>query len=77
MNEQKLKPCPFCGSEAEYEHPFDDERVRVYCGKNYCILDGADISFYESFEKAAEMWNDRAEQPELLTDLFGNFDPKL
>ena len=53
MSEIKLKPCPFCrGGGAIGRH-----------GDNYfaeCCQCGARTWFYESAEKAVEMWNRRA-----------------
>ena len=62
MNEKiELKPCPFCGGEAELKEyrltAKADSRHVVYCQK--C---GVITRFYESPEAAAEAWNRRSEQ---------------
>ena len=56
----KLKPCPFCGGEAEmgteYNDPFE-------CGAIKCINCGAMIEFGSGGElrfKGIEAWNRRA-----------------
>ena len=52
----KLKPCPFCGKEAEFEKFYFDEhydwRVRCTC----CF---AQTYFMDTQEEAAEAWNER------------------
>ena len=59
MSEQ-LKPCPFCGSEAELGgviNPFlNERRYQVSC--NYC---GGQTLFLQSAEEAVTAWNTRAE----------------
>lgn len=59
----KLKPCPFCGGEAEMKHVNSRGRKissKVCCrecgieGKTYLV----DVS-YSSDEKATEAWNRR------------------
>lgn len=45
----ELKPCPFCGGKAFWDSEFSG----VYC---HC---GAEITFLESDEEAAEKWNSR------------------
>ena len=50
-NEYKLKPCPFCGSEA------------VINIRHFAICTGCDAStaFFGSDKEAVEAWNTRAE----------------
>lgn len=54
----ELKPCPFCGGEAEtdYAH-FDYNWFEVHC--NNC---DAYVYDYNSEEKAIEKWNRRANE---------------
>ena len=65
---EKLKPCPFCGSKAEF-YSFEKEitckmSVEVFdvqCTNTECYLcDGAEWEF-DSEEEAAELWNKRKE----------------
>lgn len=56
-----LKPCPFCGGEAELESRFfpysypTQDWYYVYCKS--CNVQ---VDEYESKEKAIEAWNKRA-----------------
>lgn len=54
----ELKPCPFCGGEANY--------AQGSAGKLLpwvrCRDCGAETSVYDSVEEAAEAWNGRAEE---------------
>lgn len=53
--EEKLKPCPFCGGEAETDYAWHDRNYPgVHC--NDC---GAYVFDYDSEEKAVEKWNKR------------------
>ncbi len=57
---QELKPCPFCGGEAEY---FDDGlSVHVRCTE--CEIAGNEAGYaaaYAAFDLAAKNWNQRVE----------------
>ena len=55
--DEELKPCPFCGSAAEYEHINDSDsgsRGFVRC-TNLCC----EMSWIEDKEYAIERWNRR------------------
>lgn len=58
MDEIKLKPCPFCGSDAEMEQG-------KYQGLNTfyvrCLGCGAQTDLEYAEEFAAELWNERVE----------------
>lgn len=63
MSEIKLKSCPFCGGEAKL---IDSSRRLSYvrCSKCGAETDSFEMSVeYCSNEKAAEAWNQRANQP--------------
>lgn len=53
---EELKPCPFCGSEAEYTG--ECEMVWVRCSDNDCKVER--INKFDDQEDAAEDWNYRA-----------------
>ena len=54
---KELKPCPFCGGEADF-HCWKSGWT-VECNNNYCeIL--PETGVYRSKEEAAEAWNRRA-----------------
>ena len=54
----ELKPCPFCGGEADI---IDNEYyVDVSC-RNYRCRGFADSLMFESEEEAIEAWNRRVE----------------
>lgn len=73
MNETKLKPCPFCGSEAVTEINRDERCFGIYCSRcpaeiklTFCELelgDGSVVSFDETaraMDELVEAWNRRA-----------------
>lgn len=53
----RLKPCPFCGNEANLSSVSDHLRI-VVDHKSGCYLDGDNLIF-PSKEEAAEAWNKR------------------
>lgn len=67
MNEIKLKPCPFCGGEAEVRTTFyvnggkgDNNEYTVFCKNKDCIAFYNDTAF-TSRETATEKWNRRVD----------------
>lgn len=59
----ELKPCPFCGGDAEIlstGNYWKKTFYRIYCKKSCCVQG----SFYPSKIIAAEEWNKRAERRE-------------
>lgn len=54
---EKLKPCPFCGSEALLWEIKDCECYRVFCTKCPC---GMGVSLEKN--EAIEAWNKREEK---------------
>jgi hypothetical protein len=60
--EDKLKPCPFCGSEAKYEYDDYDEETGEGDDGNGCVqccnpLCG--VGFHDWIDSAIEKWNQR------------------
>lgn len=55
----KLKPCPFCGGEAETHNPFGDVPGMWHA---FCVECTAATSFAETADDAIEVWNARYEQ---------------
>ena len=71
MNESKLKPCPFCGSEAKTEIYCGDNStkiyLRIYCSKCERVeqkvktLSGCMFARFEDvLDEICGMWNRRA-----------------
>lgn len=62
---RELKPCPFCGGEAEIGHSnLFSGKMASYCECNNCGATGEyfDVSSkYSSDDKAIEAWNRRVE----------------
>jgi Lar family restriction alleviation protein len=54
--EWKLKPCPFCGSQAELHRLGGPGSTYAWVECSHCH---ADMPFCLTFEQAAEMWNRR------------------
>ena len=62
MSKIKLKPCPFCGGEAEFalgeeyrqEHEQSNDWVK-------CRSCGVETSYFDSRKESAEAWNRRAD----------------
>lgn len=58
MHEIELKPCPFCGGDAEMRHGKHQGLDTCYVGCLYC---GARSDYEHGEENAAELWNGRVE----------------
>ena len=61
----KLKPCPFCGCDAEVTaHYFciGETTFGIECSNQRCRTSGN--QFYETEEDAIKAWNRRAERSE-------------
>lgn len=59
----KLKPCPFCGGNAEFAHGgyWGSELFKVVCGnKDKCVI-LPETGAYFIKEQAATAWNRRAQ----------------
>lgn len=59
---KRLKPCPFCGKDAEVEST-GDGRYYIACSHG-CI---EQMKFYGSFRTAAFAWNKRVAEPGRIT----------
>ena len=57
MAEIKLKPCPFCGGEAEVIAHNKFQFYKVVC--KHCKAQG--YQFFPNEEQATEAWNRRAD----------------
>lgn len=62
MSDEKLRPCPFCGSPLA-KHGADDGNRFIYCGG--CRAEGPNIPHGrleddEARDEAARLWNRRA-----------------
>lgn len=59
---RKLLPCPFCGGKAGYLTMENNGHTNyeVECKNEGCEI-GPCTCFYESRQKAAEIWNQRME----------------
>ena len=62
MTKQKLKPCPFCGSEATLDKlewiREDEQESWAGCNSNACYIQ----MFGRDDDEAVERWNKRVEQ---------------
>lgn len=56
----ELKPCPFCGGEAEVLY-FQDETYRAQCACVECDVKPYATRYLRSREAAIEAWNRRAD----------------
>lgn len=72
----ELKPCPFCGGEAEFypaaciEQGWYIATVQcVSCAAQVCSKHGLDRTEQEANESAIEAWNTRAERTCTMTKL--------
>lgn len=57
---EELKPCPFCGGEADVIDEgkgTEPERYWAYCGNVNCFVEGT--SAYATEREAIEAWNTR------------------
>lgn len=57
----KLKPCPFCGKEAQYEEYMKEGvvakyRIRHYCNQFHTLIT---TFWHKDKEKLANRWNER------------------
>lgn len=58
MDEIKLKPCPFCGSDAEL---IQDEYLGLVIGFVRCKACGARTDYEYGKEFATDLWNGRVQ----------------
>ena len=61
---KELKPCPFCGGEAEiidYPLKSDDELFAVICTNNNCLVH-PETPYYLGKERACRAWNRRVKE---------------
>ena len=59
----ELKPCPFCGGEAELNHSITGTYFDVVCKDPYC-RGFTRVCNYSTEEKAIEAWNRRVSENE-------------
>ncbi len=63
MKTETLKPCPFCGMEAEGEYPPQPAKLSVPWAADMwtvqCENCGASAGYETNKESAAELWNTR------------------
>ena len=62
---EKLKPCPFCGENAELEWALIDSNRKVHV---WCAKCGADGPLADSMEEATAVWNKRAGRNETIEE---------
>ena len=61
---EKLKPCPFCGSEAIINYKEALEAYICECSNDDCPASYMIGNRYDTREEAIEVWNKRAERSE-------------
>ena len=59
----EIKPCPFCGSEAQFESSFSGGPYVL------CVECGAAEMFANNEKHAATLWNTRTPDPSLIAGL--------
>lgn len=78
MNNQKLKPCPFCGGaslrfDTDTVHPDNIHMAWVECNGDECECRGPRAFWFDDMSEAkanaAELWNKRAAPPAPVDDL--------
>lgn len=80
MRELELKPCPFCGGEAEIISM--SEKFTVSCGTGGCM---ANISYCSDKQSAVKSWNKRASDwipciermPKVMMDVLLQFEKNM
>ena len=55
----ELKPCPFCGGEANVFGNYDDSEYHANCTNNECGC--CWVNHYDTEEEAIEAWNRRTQ----------------
>lgn len=65
----KLKPCPFCGSEAVITYSYSIKGFQVFCDNDDCILNSLEMFDKTTEHKAAEAWNRRAENGSVMPNV--------
>lgn len=60
MNKQKLKPCPFCGSEAHIFQIQENDKLQSRLWAVRCPVCGANQLAFSEKHCAVESWNKRA-----------------
>ena len=65
MDDQKLKPCPFCGGKADFVFDAMMEPTGIYCSRcmmkaMYNIKVKKSDTFGKTMAEMAEKWNRRA-----------------
>lgn len=60
--ENELKPCPFCGGDAESNTDLDMSS-RVGCKTSDCIMNIEESGWYKTYASARDLWNRRATPP--------------
>lgn len=63
----ELKPCPFCGGEAEVIEIYLYGKVKGYMA--HCNKCGCELKCYTSKQNAKNSWNRRADNVEKNTNL--------
>ena len=58
MMSDELKPCPFCGGEAQVQHDYERGEYRVLCFGDKCNLVPSTF-FFEKKSRAISAWNTR------------------
>ena len=66
-----IKPCPFCGSEAQmhFEQLCQDTIYMVKCSNDRCQCQ--EMGWHETEEDAIKVWNTRPTEDTLMTSLAG------
>lgn len=73
---EKLKPCPFCGAEADVHYfAHDDSECTVMCSNPNCrasVSARSSGSMTTAYNRARKLWNRRAERTcRIIEDMCG------
>lgn len=82
MSENKLKPCPFCGGEAQLAIAPSNEYVGIPCYAVTCkhckvmmgTVQKGQTDFYRTAQEAIEIWNTRKPMERIVEELDGASD---
>ena len=74
-----LKPCPYCGANAEFSYNFfwgdEVDECYVECTNEHCLAGHHGVSY--TFEEAAQAWNEHTTRWEHLHERVRKLEEQL